>query len=1093
MKLVEFAIRRPVTVGMFCVAILLFGSVSLTRLELNLLPNITYPNLTVRTDFSGAAPTEVEMLITKPIEQVVGVVRGLRQLRSVSRAGQSDVMLEFAWGTNMDNAVLEVREKLDGLELPKEISRPLVLRFDPAAQPIVRLGLVSTSQQAQNSNSQIANLKRLRRSAELIIQKNLETVSGVAAAKISGGLEDEIHVLLDQAKLAQLDISIETVIERVSAENVNLSGGRIDEGNLRYLVRTLNQFDSLQAIEDTIIISRGQTPVYLSDVAKVQVGFHEREAIIRINQQEAVEIALYKEGDANTVSVARRIDARLEMLERQLADNLQLVKLYDQANFISDAIDSVIVTALIGGLLAVVVLYLFLRNAWATAVIALVIPVSVIATFNMMYANDLSLNIMTLGGIALAIGLLVDNAIVVLENIARQREQGKSLAAAVRDGTSEVSRAVTASTLTTVAVFFPMVFVQGVAGQLFSDQALIISFALLMSLLVSLTLIPMLIARGSAAVKPLVDDTSLYEPAINRGSVRQFFYRIGCFSFVVVPVGIVRYARVFGQYIARQMHNLLQPVVGLFQCAYIKLEIYYDAMLIWALARPARVLGITLLLFMGSIALLPRIGMELMPAMAQGEFGVELRLPPGTPLAITDQVVIDAHQRVAEMPEIATFYSVTGTGNRLDVDPESGGENFATLNVVLNDQFNAGINLSSDEAVVMQAISTMANKIPGLTYRFTQPTLFSLDQPLVVEVSGHDFNTIQQATERVIAAMNQTSRFNSIKSTLTPGFPEIQIQFDQVRAAQLGLSVSEIANRVVNQVRGRVATRYRLPDREIDVLVQAQATERMSIDALRRLIINPQSQHPITLDTVASLQQVNGPSEIRRIDQQRVAIITAELATGDLGSAVSSIEQQLNVMVLPDDIVVSVTGQNQEMAVSFDSLQLALALAIFMVYLVMASQFESLLQPLIILATLPLALIGAIAALYITGSVINVIVFIGLIVLAGIVVNNGIVLIDLINRLRIAGYRRHEAIITAGRTRLRPIIMTSLTTILGLLPLAIGLGDGAEIRTPMAVTLIGGLLVSTWLTLINIPVIYCLVDRRQFSQDTAVLADSKSS
>ena len=472
--------------------IVLFGMVSLSRLKLNLLPDISYPTITVRTELTGAAPVEIENLLTKPTEESVGVVRNVRLVRSVSRSGQSDVTVEFLWGTDMDIAGVDVREKLDVLFLPLEASRPLLLRFDPSSEPIVRLGLLYKDSSDAAADTSEERLKALRRLAEDRIKTDLEAQEGTAAVKVSGGLEDEIQIRVDQQKLSQLGISIEQIAARIRAENVNLSGGRLEEGNQRFLVRTLNEFQSVDEFRDAIVAYVADRPVYLRDVATVERGYKEREAITRVRGQESVELAVYKEGDANTVQVANRIEQRIEALRESLPDDIDIVKIHDQSTFISSAVDDVRLAAILGGLIAILVLYGFLRDSRATTIVGIAIPVSVIGTFLLMYTNNISLNIMSLGGIALAVGMLVDNSIVVLENIVRKKEQGQDIVEAAQNGTAEVAGAVVAATLTTIAVFFPMVFISGIAGQLFRDQALTVTFALIFSLIVALTLIPML-------------------------------------------------------------------------------------------------------------------------------------------------------------------------------------------------------------------------------------------------------------------------------------------------------------------------------------------------------------------------------------------------------------------------------------------------------------------------------------------------------------------------------------------------------------------------------------------------------------------------
>ncbi|MDJ0917763.1 MAG: efflux RND transporter permease subunit [Woeseiaceae bacterium] len=1073
-RLVEIATERRVTIIMFMVAIVLFGLVSLSRLSLNLLPDISYPTLTIRTELTGAAPVEIENLITKPIEESVGVIRNVRLVRSVSRSGQSDVTLEFLWGTDMDIAGVDVREKLDILFLPLEASRPLLLRFDPSSEPIMRFGLMHGEETTSVSETQ---LKSLRRLAEDRLKTDIEAIEGTAAVKVSGGLEDEVQIQVDQQKLSQLGLSIENIAERIRSENVNLSGGRLEEGSQRFLVRTLNEYETVDEFRNAIVANVAGRSVYLRDVATVTRGYKEREAITRVNGRESVELAVYKEGDANTVQVANRIERRLNSLKESLPDTITLEKVYDQSRFISSAVANVKNAAILGGIIAIVVLFGFLRDARATTIIGIAIPVSVIGTFLLMYMNGVSLNIMSLGGIALAVGMLVDNSIVVLENIVRKREQGESVLKAAQNGTSEVASAVVAATLTTVAVFFPMVFVPGVAGQLFKDQALTVTFALLFSLVVALTLIPMLASTGTAGRYSNDPETSSpgWQPKGRFGrlvkKVLDFFGWL--FNFVVV--WIVRIVMFLFRVVGFVLRLLLTPPTWLFQKFNAAAAAIYAPMLRWALNHRGAVVGLAALIFAGSMALVPRLGTELIPQLSQGEFNVELRLSPGTPLDATDRAVQTAQQAASEIESVSLDYSVTGTGNRLDANPVDAGDHTGTLSVAL-----APGATRADETRAMDTIRERLATVPGLQYEFSRPSLMSFSSPLQVEVSGFDLDDLERVSTEIVQAMNASTRFADIKTTVEGGNPEIQIAFDQERAAKLGLSVRDIADRVVANVRGELATRYTWRDKKIDVLVRSIDSRQSSIEEIRSLIVNPMSDRPITLDAIADVRVAMGPAEIRRIAQERVAVISANVSYGDLGAAANEARQILNQIPMPNDIAAVVSGQSEEMQASFQSLQFALALAVFLVYLVMASQFESLIHPFVILFTIPLALVGAVIALFVTGTTINIVALIGVIMLAGIVVNNAIVLVDLINQLRSQGKDKTDAILEAGRARLRPILMTSLTTALGLLPMALGFGEGSEIRAPMAITVIGGLTVSTLLTLIVIPVVYSLMDRKRW-------------
>ena len=1080
MKLIDISIRRRVTIAMFTVAVLLFGSVSLSRLSINLLPDLTFPTLTVRTAYDGAAPAEIENLISKPVEEALGVVKNLVKMESISRTGQSDIVLEFAWGTDINIARMEVREKLDALQLPLESDRPVILRFDPSLDPIMRFGLY-----VDNSNPLVASadssviaptistadfnltedeLKYIRRYADEQLKKDLESTGGVAAVKISGGMEDEVQVLIDQDKISQLGLTVSQVVQVLNTENVNLSGGRLEEGTQEYLVRTVNEFGSVEEIGDVIIDQGGITPIYLKDIALVQMGYKEREAITRIDGREAVEIAIYKEGDANTVNVARNLELRLERIKEELPSDMRLVNVYDQSTFIENAVNEVVNAGLIGGILAILILFFFLKDFRTTLIISVSIPVSIIATFNMMFGFDLTLNIMSLGGLALGIGLLVDNSIVVLENIARHKEMGKSVLIAARDGASEVSQAVIASTLTTIAVFFPLVFVQGIAGQLFSDQALTVTFSLLASLLVAITLIPMLASIGG---------TQNHEVAETSAQERKGFRKVLYFIFTKIPsyiaLGIVKAVKFLG----RVIEIVLSPFTNSIQWAINSLTNQYPLFLRWALKSKTLILLVAAGIFAGTMTLVPRLGLELIPQLSQGEFNVEFKLEPGTPLEQTDGVLSRLQQNALMDASIGRTFAVAGTGNRMDANPDQGGENWGEVHVALTEEMGIG-----GEAQAMRTMRNVLEKEPGVQYEFNYPTLFTFDTPVEIEISGYELDKLKKVAQDISSKLDQLDRFADVKSTMEQGNPEVQIYFDRDRSAALGLAVSDVARRVVSNVRGDIATRYSWRDRKIDVLVRVQEEDRANIDRIKELIVNPESERPIPLSMVADVVVDIGPGEIRRIGQERVALVSANLTYGDLGAAAEEINAIIDQTALPPGMDIKLGGQSEEMNNSFRSLLMALLLAVFLVYLIMASQFESLLHPFVIFFSIPLALVGAVIALWVTNSTISVVVFIGLILLAGIVVNNAIVLVDLINQLRQQGVPKAEAIIEAGRLRLRPILMTTLTTTLGLLPMAMGFGEGAEIRAPMAITVIGGLIISTLLTLVVIPVMYMVLDRK---------------
>jgi HAE1 family hydrophobic/amphiphilic exporter-1 len=1124
MSMVEFSTRRRVTVAMFWLTMFLFGGLALMNLKVNLLPDLSYPTLTVRTEYVGAAPAEIETLITEPMEEALGVVKNLRKLKSVSRTGQSDVVLEFAWGTDMNQASLDVRDKMEVLQLPLEAKPPVLLRFNPSTEPVMRLVLAAKADGARGAAEEPTDLRRLaelRRFANDDLKKRLEPVEGVAAVKVGGGLEDEVQVDIDQQKLAQLGLTIDTVIQRLQQENINISGGRMEQGSQRYLVRTVNQFATIDEMREVLITTRAAggnegassasqqmlavaastgsaaaiaaasslqggggsdapangMPVRLKDVAEVRQGHKEREAIIRLGGREAVELAIYKEGDANTVATADAIVERLERIRDEIPADIELTTVDDQSQFIRHAINDVKFDAVLGGLLAVLVIFLFLRDGWSTFVISLSLPVSIVATFFFMDQFGLSLNVMSLGGLALATGLVVDDSIVILESIAKARERGLGVFSAAIQGTREVSMAVVASTLTNIAVFLPLVFVEGIAGELFRDQALTVATAIAISLFVSMTLIPMLSGLRDRAPMAFPEEPQYprWQPekrwqkpiaAVLRllaATVRWSFYFLS-FAFVRVWRGLV---------------TVIGPVMGklsdVAMAPYHRLERGYLRLLPRALTRPGMVLGLAATAFAASMLAVPTLGTDLIPQLAQDRFEMTVKLPPGTPLRETDQVVRQLQQAHAGSDGVRALYGVSGSGTRLDASPTESGENIGKLTVVMN--------VSGDdqrEAALTDAMRETARRYPGAQVDFSRPELFSFSMPLEIELRGQDLESIERAGRRLADMLRANPHYADVQSTVEQGFPEIQIHFDQERAAALGLTTRQIADVVVKKVRGDVATRYSFRSRKIDVLVRARESDRSTVEDIRRLIVNPGSASPVTLAAVAEVTSNVGPSEIHRVDQVRVAIVSANLNGIDLGTAVSEVREMVaeSETGLGAGIGMHIGGQGEELSESLGSLLFAFGLAIFMVYLVMASQFESLLHPFVILFTIPLAMVGAILALIATNSTVSVVVFIGLILLVGLVVKNAIILIDKVNQSREAGMAKRDALVDAARSRLRPIIMTTLCTLFGFLPLALAFGEGAEVRSPMAITVIGGLIVSTLLTLIVIPVVYDLLDRR---------------
>jgi HAE1 family hydrophobic/amphiphilic exporter-1 len=1056
-KLIDFSIRRPVTVFIFSVAAIVFGVVAFRQLATDLLPDITYPSLTVQTEYDGAAPIEVESLISRPVENAVGVVNNVVRVFSSSRTDISEVTLEFAWGTNMDLAALDVRERLDVLQLPVDAERPLLLRYDPALDPILRLGVYGQD-----------DLVHLRLVAEEQVKRSLERIEGVAAVVVSGGLEEEVQIEIDERRLANLGLSTEQVLGRLVAENVNLTGGRLREGQTEYLVRTVNEFLRPEDLKSVVIDSARGALIRLEDIARIFKGHKEREIITRIDGHESVEVAVFKEGGTNTVTVSDGVRDELADLKKRLKavdPGLDMLVITDQARYIRQSVVEVLKTGVYGGILAVIVLFLFLRSWKTTLIIGIAIPISVVATFFLMFVAGISLNIMSLGGITLGIGLLVDNSIVVLEAIQRKRDRGLSEDEAARAGSGEVSRAVVASTLTTICVFIPIVFVEGIAGQLFGDQALTVTFSLVISLVVALTVIPMLASRhvtiAGTQMEPSVDEVAGGE---NNSVIGRILFGL------TVGVGLV--ATRLGRFLGRLLARIFDLPLRVFHAAFDALSTVYLHLLEWVLRRPGFTLLGAVLLLAGSLMLFPYLGRELIPELIQGEFFVNTELPPGTHLDVTQRRLALLEASAGEMNGVANVYSIAGASNEQGGVTGERRENIGQLTLVVEPPISRSL-----EEGLMERLRADLDRQPEMRYRFGRPSYFSFKTPIEVEIRGYNLKLLKTLADDLASRMRAIDGLTDIKSSTEGGNPELQIHFDRERLAALELTLGDVASLVRSKIQGDIATDIQREDRTVDIRLRAGEEYRETVEDVLRLSIAQNGKTSIPLSAVADVKVEAGPAEIRRTEGNRVALVTANLEGRDLGSVSDAIAAALREMNLPSGYDWVLGGQREEMETSFESMRLAILLAVFMVYLVMASQFESLLHPLVILFSVPFALIGLLVTLYISGTAVSIVVLIGAILLAGIVVNNAIILVDYTNQLRRRGVAKLDALRKAGQVRLRPILMTTATTVLGLFPMAIGLGEGSELRRPMALTVIGGLVASTLLTLLIIPAIYNLLDR----------------
>ncbi len=1065
---------------MLAIGFILFGSIAMNSMPVTLLPSLEYPTLTIRTEYDNTGPEEMELLITKPLEESIGVVKGLNKIYSTSTTGRSDVKLQFNWDADMKRATYDVRDRMEAVQLPLDVESPILLRFNPSTDPIIQLSLSIEGEGSQ------AELKRLRTYADNDLKKKLEPITGVAAVKISGGYEKEVEILPDQFKLSQLGLSINDISSRLRQENINLSGGSIKQGSKMFLVRTVNQFENIESIKQLIISNNNGRIIKINDVATVKLGHKDRKSINRLNGKEAIEVAIYKEGDSNTVAVAEAVKNQLQEINKQLPNGTTIAVIDDQSAFIKDAIDNVISAALIGGILAVLIIYLFLKDVIATLIIAVLIPVSVISGFFFMYRAGVTFNIMSLGGIALAVGLLVDNGIVVLENIASKMKIKSDPLDAVRAGTAEVGTAITASTLTTIAVFLPLVFVQGIAGQLFKDQALTVTFTLIVSLVFALILIPMLSSLKHR--KPGFNNETgelPYEPKTKIGGAvrtgrRTFFNVITDVLLYIITVPFILIATV--------LKYLLIIPATVVNKAFDALAAVYQKMLPWALRNRLLVMFFAALCFLSGLFILPKIGIELIPDMDASTVKINFKLPEGSTIEATDTFFKKLSQKIEGSEAIELVYGYSGEGNLLDTSSLSGGEN--------SGQITLKIKPGADKLIVQKQALEMINATPGLQSELKAGQFFDLAKPVEIELIGNDLNLLKENAIRLSKLLMVDEHFINVDDGVEVGNPEVQLYFDQEKISALGMNVSTVANNVVNKVLGKVETTVHWQDQKMDLRVRTLESQRDSIDDIKNLIINPESEAPIRLVDVATVKIAEGPGYILRRNQDRTVVVSAGISDIALGDAVQKVNQLVSDANIHPLVMTKVTGQNEDLESSNQSMIFALSLAVFLVYMILASQFESFIHPFVILFSVPLAFIGAIWALYLTGTSISVVVFIGLIMLAGIVVNNAIVLIDIIKQSIDRGMATTLAITEAGKSRLRPIIMTTMTTVLGLLPMVIAFGSssaGSEIRAPMAITVIGGLLVSTFLTLLVIPVMFSLLTKdHQGSDVTSEMSQVKN-
>ncbi len=1121
--LLELVTGRPVAVTMFVLAAAVFGWVSFSKLRVDLLPEIGYPTITVRTTWPGAAPEDVEDRLSERIQEALSTLTRLVRTSSVSRAETSDVILEFEWGTPMTFAVQDVRDRLDGVFLPNGATKPLILRYDPNLDPILRIAVSlpddarariagGESDPAKAAERELVHLRWL---CEKRIQRELETLPGVAAVQVRGGLVQEIRVAVDPFRMAAQGLDPRQLGTRLAQENLNASGGMIREGATDYLVRTLNEFQGVEEIANLSIVRRGNAVIRVRDVADVTRTHAEREVITRVDGREAVELAIFREAGSNVVQVADRVvacifgtDAEQAAAERMaraggaphggrsweesaeaghlawtLRKDARFERLSDQSTFIRDSIEDVQGAALLGILLTVLVIRLTLRAMLPTLLISVSIPVSVVVTFVPMYLSGVSLNIMSLGGLALGIGMVVDASIVVLEAIQRRRDLGDGVRDAAVNGAGEVAGAIAGSTLTSVAVFAPIVFVHGVAGRIFGDQALTVVSSLSVSLFVAALFIPMLASRGfTPGARPRLSADGL---AARPGRLARAG-RLGAWTFG----GALRVAAWLLRGLYALFNLVLTPLERLHERAWGALERAYPRVLTAALARPWLVLLAALVLFGAALQRGRGLGFDLLPEVHQGEFTFHVGLPVGARLEATDEALREIEQEVRRIPGVERTALVVGV-EKDALTREIEGKHTGRLTVRLA----RGLANVDDETRLADEVRLCIERHPAVNSVSppSRPTPFAIDAPVEVDVLGHDLEALRVVAEEVARRLESVEGLQDVRTSVRPGHPEARLFFDRDTMLEYGLDLAQVSELVRGQVLGDVSTRFREGEDRIDVRVLGDEVVRSDLARVLDLVVNPTAAVPVRLSDVAEVRTIQGPAEIRRMGNARAVVVSGAVQGLDLGGVTARIERALAGMHTPDDVVVQLGGRKREMDEARTSLLFALALALFLVYAVMAGQFESLLQPLIVLLAVPLATIGVIFALGALSMPVSVVVFIGLILLSGIVVNNAIVLIDRVNQGRAAGLDARAALLEACSTRLRPIYMTTATTLLGMLPLTGWLafvpgfagGAGAELRAPMAVTVIAGLLFSTLLTLIVVPCAYDVLQRRRGAEAAA--------
>lgn len=1004
MRLVKTSVNRPVGVIMIVLAVIALGIVSFRNLTVDLFPDIELPIAVVATSYQEAAPQDVENTISRPIESAVSTVEGIDTVQSQSQAGSSLVVMMFDPGTDLDQALLNVRESVDQVSgmLPEQAGDPNIMRFNPEQLPVIWVGLTGE------------NAESLTEVADDQIIPFFERQEGVGSVTLEGGRDREVQIVLDQPSLDQYGVSAQNIIQALNSTNQSGSVGTVERGNQDLQLRVTGEFDSLDDIKQTIVQTETGATINVEDVAEVQDNYKDVSNVTLVDGEPAVVLSILKQADANTVDVATTIQDSMSDIQANLPADVNLNVIIDTSDFIQMSIDSVIQNIILGGAISFFILLLFLKSLRATFVIGLSIPIAVISAFAMLYFTGETLNILTLGGLALGIGLVVDSSIVILEHIFTYRERGYSLKDAAIEGASELTPAIIASTTTTLVVFLPIIFVSGIASDLFTPLALAVSYSLAASLVVAVTLVPML---SSKMLRKIIGDSGR----------RYWFNRLL-------------------NWVTKKYQGLLRRVLKFRKTT----------------------IAATILAIAASLALVPVIGTEFIPAADQGQMEIRVETELGSSLEYTEGIVDQVNERLTEYDKyIETNYVMIGSAGF------GGSGNQATYTMQLippGERDRSTTEIARDMDAHFSDIAGAEITVNALDAGM------GLGDPIQIQVSGPEHEVVNELSGQVIDEISAVDGIFNPESSVTDGVPQMNIHVDHGTAAMYGLTQEQVLSQVRLQFTHQVATQYREEGQEMDVSLMYPADQRSTINDLQDMKVQTPAGAAIPLTEVAVFEESLGPVTLSRQNQQPQVNITSDIVDRDLGSIVSEVENVLGNMSLPDGYNIEIGGQAQDMSESFTELAIALVFSIFLVYAVMAVQFENFLFPFIIMFAMPTSVIGVLLGLFIADVPLSIPGFVGIIMLAGIVVNNSIVLVDYINILRRKGTERYEAILEAGASRLRPILMTTLTTIFAMVPLALALGEGAELQQPLAVTIIFGLTVSSMFTLVLIPVIYIMLD-----------------